>query len=85
VLYKPVELLTRVKDNSSAVGRCFITKPVVVIKLLLYKFYKCSNVLIAIATSFKSRLLTLHKAKKAVELIKPLLKGSGVSINGAVL
>jgi len=74
-----------VKDNSSAVGRCFITKLVVVIKLLLYKFYKHSNVLMAIATSFKSCLLTLHKAKEAVKLIKPLLKGSSIPINGAVL
>jgi len=85
VLYKPVELLARVKDNSSAVGRCFITKPVVVIELLPYKFYERSNVLMAIATSFKSRLLTLYKAKEAVELIKPLLEGSGVPIDGAVL
>ena len=73
MLYKPVELLARVKDNSSVVGRCFITKPVVVIELLLYKFYKRSNVLIAIATSFKSRLLTLYKAKEAVKLIKLLV------------
>jgi hypothetical protein len=52
---------------------------------LLYKFYKYSNVLIAIATSFKSHLLTLYKAKEAIKLIKPLLEGSGVPINGTVL
>ena len=85
MLYKLVELLARVKDNSSVIGWCFITKPVVVIKLLPYKFYKYSNVLIAIATSFKSRLLTLYKAKEAIKLIKLLLKGSSVPINGAVL
>ena len=85
MLYKLVELLTRVEDNSSAVGRCFITKPVVIIELLPYKFYERSNVLIAIATSFKSRLLTLYKAKEAIKLIKLLLEGSGVPINGAVL
>jgi len=39
----------------------------------------------AIATSFKSYLLTLYKAKEAVKLIKPLLKGSGVSIDSTVL
>ena len=85
MLYKLVELLARIEDNSSTVGQCFITKLVVVIKLLLYKFYKYSNIFIAIATSFKSRLLTLYKAKEAIKLIKPLLKGSSVPINGAVL
>jgi len=85
VLYKPVELLARVEDNSSVVGQCFITKLVVVIKLLLYKFYKCSNIFMAIVTSFKSCLLTLYKAKETIKLIKPLLEGSGVPINGTVL
>jgi hypothetical protein len=74
-----------VEDNNSAVGQCFITKLIVIIELLLYKFYKRSNILIAIITSFKSRFLTLYKAKEAVKLIKPLLKGSSVPINGAVL
>lgn len=85
MLCEPVELLTRVEDNSSAVGRCFITKLVVVIELLLYEFYERSNIFIAIATSFKSRLLTLYKVKEAIKLIKPLLEGSGVPINGTVL
>ena len=67
------------------VGWNFITKPVIVIKLLLYKFYKHSNVFITIATSFKSCLLTLYKAKKAIKLIKPLLKGSSIPIDGAIL
>ena len=39
----------------------------------------------AIVTSFKSCLLTLYKAKETIKLIKPLLEGSGVPINGTVL
>jgi hypothetical protein len=74
-----------VEDNNSTVGRCFIIKLIVVIKLLLYKFYKYSNVFIAITTGFKSCLLTLYKVKEAVKLIKPLLKGFSVPINSTVL
>ena len=58
---KPPKLPTRMEKNSSLVSWCYITKAIVVVKLLPYKLYHGDDMLIYILISCQPYFLLLYK------------------------
>ena len=82
---KPLKLPTRMEKNSGLVSWCYITKAIVVVKLLLYKLYYSNNILIYILISYQPYFLLLHKGQEAIKFYKPLPEKTNVTINTIIL